>query len=77
MKAHRNEVDAIVTSATTLSNAQVRQISEALAAHTEGKKVKLEAIVDESILGGLKVQIGDKFLDLSAATKIASVKRSI
>jgi len=32
---------------------------------------------DPALLGGLTVQIGDKYLDLSAATKIAAISRSL
>mmetsp|Transcript_22196 Transcript_22196/g.71549 ORF Transcript_22196/g.71549 Transcript_22196/m.71549 type:complete len:200 (+) Transcript_22196:69-668(+) len=78
MKAHRKEVDAVITSAEALTTAQTRAISKALAPHLkEGEKVILSAKVDPSILGGLTIQIGDKFLDLSASSKIASIQRAL
>ena len=39
--------------------------------------VTLSAKVDPSLLGGLTVQIGDKYLDLSAATKIGAISRAL
>ena len=41
------------------------------------EKVKITTAVDPALLGGLSVQIGDKYLDLSAATKIGSVSRAL
>lgn len=78
MKAHRKEVDAVVTSATKLTKKQLSSIESALASHvSKGEKVVLASKVDPSILGGLTVQIGDKFLDLSAGSKIAAIQRSL
>jgi F-type H+-transporting ATPase subunit O len=37
-------------------------------------KVVLETRVDPSLYGGLTVQVGDKFMDLSIASKIKQVK---
>ena len=36
----------------------------------EGKKASLEVTVDPAILGGLQIQIGEKFLDLSVASRV-------
>jgi len=78
MKAHRKEVDAVITSAEPLTKAQTRAISSALTPHIkQGEKVVLSTKVDPSILGGLTILIGDKFLDLSAAAKIAALQRAI
>ena len=41
----------------------------------EGKKVIISSKVDPSIVGGLQVQIGDQFLDLSVASRIDSISR--
>merc|ERR1719491_587172 len=40
------------------------------------KKVILSTEVDPSILGGLQVQIGDQFLDLSVGNKIDAISRT-
>jgi F-type H+-transporting ATPase subunit O len=40
------------------------------------KSVVLSTQVDPSIVGGLQVQIGDQFLDLSVGSKIDSVSRT-
>ncbi|KAF1327273.1 Atp synthase f1, delta subunit, partial [Globisporangium splendens] len=74
MGAYRGEVHAKVTSADPLSKAQLDQVKKALGARIEkGETLLLEAVVDPEILGGLKVQIGNYFIDLSLSTKIDKI----
>ncbi|KAH7484879.1 hypothetical protein PRIC1_004191 [Phytophthora ramorum] len=74
MGAYRGEVQAKVTSADALTKAQLDQVKKALAARVEkNEKLLLETVVDPEILGGLKVQIGNYFIDLSLATKIDKI----
>jgi F-type H+-transporting ATPase subunit O len=78
MKASRGEVDATITSAEPLSKDLADQISKALLGQVGAdKKVKLELKVDPSIMGGLQVQIGDQFMDLSVGSKISEVNRNL
>merc|ERR1719223_462103 len=77
MKAKRGEVEATINSADKLTKAQTDAISTAMKSQVSGAgKVILSTKVDPSILGGLQVQIGDKFLDLSVASKIDTLKRT-
>ncbi|KAG6584866.1 ATP synthase F1, delta subunit [Phytophthora cinnamomi] len=74
MGAYRGEVQAKVTSADPLTKAQLDQVKKALGARVEkNEKLLLETVVDPEILGGLKVQIGNYFIDLSLATKIDKI----
>lgn len=74
MSAFRGEVHAKVTSADPLSKAQLDQVKKALGARIEkGETLLLETVVDPEILGGLKVQIGNYFIDLSLATKVDKI----
>ena len=74
MSAHRREVECTVTSAAPLSKAELASITKSLSGFTEkGETVKVTTLVDESILGGLKVEVGDKFVDMSTRTKINKV----
>ena len=78
MKAERKEVDAVITSATELTAAQTKKITKALEGQIPaGSSVKISTTVDEKLLGGITVQIGDKYLDLSAASKIAAISRAM
>lgn len=77
MKAKRGEVEATIISADPLTKAQVSAIEAAMKNQVgKDKSVILSAKVDPSILGGLQVQIGDQFLDLSVGSKIDSISRS-
>uniref|UniRef100_M4BBS6 ATP synthase subunit O, mitochondrial n=1 Tax=Hyaloperonospora arabidopsidis (strain Emoy2) TaxID=559515 RepID=M4BBS6_HYAAE len=74
MGAYRQEVQAKVTSADPLTKTQLDQVKKALAARVEkNETLLLETAVDPEILGGLKVQIGNYFIDLSLATKIDKI----
>ncbi|GMI33799.1 hypothetical protein TrCOL_g11861 [Triparma columacea] len=77
MKASRGEVDAVITSAAPLSKAVADQVTAALKGKVGDKKVVLSMVVDPNIMGGLQVQIGDEFVDLSTASRIDAVSRAI
>lgn len=48
-----------------------KDLQAALAAFTKkGEKILLTKKIDPSILGGMVVSIGDKYVDMSIATKI-------
>ncbi|PLX37886.1 MAG: F0F1 ATP synthase subunit delta [Hyphomicrobiales bacterium] len=69
----RGEVAADVTSAETLSDAEVKDLAEALKSVT-GKTVKLNQTVDASLIGGLVVRLGSRMIDTSLKTKLNSLK---
>jgi len=76
MKAKRGEVEAVIISAEPLTKAQTDAVTTAMKSQVEkGKKVVLSSKVDPSIGGGLQVQIGDQFLDLSVASRIDEIGR--
>ena len=76
MKAKRGEVDAKVISVEALSDAQMKAVKAAIQSQIpSGKTVLLESILDPTILGGLQVQIGDKFLDLSVKSRVEEIAR--
>jgi F-type H+-transporting ATPase subunit O len=76
MKAKRGEVDAKIISAEPLSAAQLKAVQAAMASQVaKGQTVIIEAVTDPSIVGGLQVQIGDQFLDLSVKNRIEEISR--
>jgi len=75
MMANRGEVSAKIISAEPLSSAQLKTLTGSLDAYADGKTLMLETEVDPEILGGLKVQIGDRFIDLSIGSKISKMNR--
>lgn len=66
-------VGAEVISAQPLSAAQLKNIKSALRTAL-GQDPELEARVDPSILGGLKVKVGSKLFDASLKTKLDTLK---
>jgi F-type H+-transporting ATPase subunit O len=76
MKAKRGEVDAKIISAEKLTDAQLKEVQAAMQSQVpKGKSVVIEAVTDPSIVGGLQVQIGDQFLDLSVKSRIEEIAR--
>ncbi len=61
-----------ITSAMPLDDAQVEQITGALAKST-GKKVVVKVEVDPSLIGGVVTTIGDKAFDGSLKTQLAKI----
>merc|ERR1712127_390111 len=78
MKAKRGEVEATIISADPLNKSQTAAVSEAMKSQfPAGAKVVLKTEVNPSIMGGLQIQIGDKFLDLSVGSRIDEVGRTV
>lgn len=76
MKAKRGQVDAKIISAEKLTAAQLKEVQAAMQSQVpKGKSVLIEAVTDPSIVGGLQVQIGDQFLDLSVKSRIEEIAR--
>lgn len=78
MKAKRGEVEATIISADPLTKTQTDAVATAMKSQfPEGAKVILKSEVNPAILGGLQIQIGDKFLDLSVGSRIEEVGRTV
>lgn len=69
-------VQAKVISAEKLTSAQADNLSKQVAKKT-GKKVKLEEAVDESLIGGFKVEVGSEIIDFSVKNKLAKVQQNL
>ncbi|NRB20251.1 MAG: F0F1 ATP synthase subunit delta [Rhodobacteraceae bacterium] len=69
----RGEVTADVTSAKALTKTQSEKLAKTLTARV-GKKVTINATVDESIIGGLVVKVGSKMIDSSIRSKLDSLQ---
>lgn len=65
----RGETSAEVVSAVPLSPAQIDQIGETLRGIV-GRKIAIDARVDQEILGGLIVKVGSRMFDSSVRTKL-------
>lgn len=74
--AEKGEMTADVTSATKLTAAQAKKLAEVLKSKV-GKDVKLNATVDESLIGGLIVKLGSTMIDTSVKAKLASLQNAM
>ena len=72
----KGEVTADVVSAKALTKAQTEKLSKTLAARV-GKDVKINATVDEALIGGLVVKVGSKMIDTSIASKLSSLQNAM
>ncbi|GFS05750.1 ATP synthase subunit O, mitochondrial [Elysia marginata] len=71
MSAHRGEVVCSVVTAKVLDEASMKELRAALQAFLKkGQTLQLQTEVDPSLIGGMKVTIGDRFVDMSMASKI-------
>uniref|UniRef100_A0A1A8EQH8 ATP synthase peripheral stalk subunit OSCP, mitochondrial n=1 Tax=Nothobranchius korthausae TaxID=1143690 RepID=A0A1A8EQH8_9TELE len=78
MSARRGEVICSVTTAQTLGEANLTELKLALKGFLQkGETIKLETKTDPSILGGMIVSIGDKYVDMSTKTKIQKLTKVI
>ncbi len=67
----------LVTTATNLSSQERLRVKKSIATFLGGKSFVLEYKVDPSLLGGLKIQIGSKTLDLSLSGELEGQKRQL
>uniref|UniRef100_A0A673XCA0 Oligomycin sensitivity conferral protein n=1 Tax=Salmo trutta TaxID=8032 RepID=A0A673XCA0_SALTR len=78
MSAHRGEVICTVTTAHPLDEANLTELKVALNGFlAKGETLILETKSDASILGGMIVSIGDKYVDMSTKTKIHKLTKII
>jgi len=72
----REQLIAVVRSATELSASQRARLAEALA-RAYGHPVHLNVVIDPAIVGGISVQIGDELIDGTVASRLAVVRREL
>lgn len=73
---HKGEVTADVVSARPLSDEQSRKLAETLRARV-GKDVKINAAVDEDLIGGLVVKVGSLMIDTSVRARLAALQNAM
>ncbi len=67
-------LDVVITSAKLLNNEQLKQIEKLLSSRYEGKKININNIIDENIIGGIKTVVDGKQIDLTIRTKLNTLK---
>jgi F-type H+-transporting ATPase subunit delta len=75
-KRERRRIDVTVTSAAELDPAVVERIGGEIERQT-GQKVELASRVDEGILGGIVLQVGNKVLDASIRSRLEKLRKTV
>jgi ATP synthase F1 delta subunit len=75
-KRENKKIDVTVTSATELDPEVVKQIGKEIEEQT-GQSVELSSKVDDSVLGGLVVQVGNMVLDASIRNRLEKLRKSV
>lgn len=74
--AARRENNAQVKSAVVLNEQEKKRI-EVLLRRLLGHSVVCHYSIDESLIGGIKIQVADWVVDSSLATQVAAIARSV
>ena len=74
--ARRDRSVAHVRTPVRLSPAQEQQLTESLS-RVYGRPISLQVELDESLIGGLVVNVGDELIDGSVASRIAAARRGL
>jgi len=75
-KEENKLLDVTVTSAVELDPAVVGEIGTAVERQT-GERVELSSRVDESVLGGIVLQVGNMVVDASIRNRLEKLKKSV
>jgi F-type H+-transporting ATPase subunit delta len=71
----REQLTAIVTTAVDLDERQRERLAAALSSYYGGKDVHLNIVLDPSVLGGIRVQIGDDVVDGTILRRLEEARR--
>ena len=71
--AAAGRVRAVVTTAVELPADEKDKIARTLSSRL-GKEISLRALVDPRVLGGLKLQYGDRLIDATVATRLQQLR---
>ncbi|SDO66757.1 ATP synthase F1 subcomplex delta subunit [Pedococcus dokdonensis] len=72
----REQITAVVTAATELTAQQRERLSAALQG-IYGKPVLLQVVIEEEVLGGIRVQVGDEVVDGTVLRRLDEARRHI
>jgi F-type H+-transporting ATPase subunit delta len=75
-KQENRRIDVTVTSAVELDPAVVAKIGEEIGRQT-GQEVDLASRVDDAILGGVVLQVGNMVLDASIRARLEKLRKSV
>ncbi len=71
MNAHKGQINAKVTTAKQLDASQLKELQAVLQTFLkQGHKLQLETQVDPELIGGMVVELGDRYIDLSISSRL-------
>jgi len=73
---HHKLLSVTVTSAVQLPQDTIEKIGASVAGQT-GRKVEMESRIDDSIIGGLVLQVGNIVLDASIRNRLEQLKKQV
>lgn len=73
---HNKLLPVTVTSAVELPQETIEKIRQSVEAQT-GRKVELDGRIDESVVGGIVLQVGNRVLDASIRGNLERLKREV
>lgn len=75
-KAHNNIFSAKVITAAELSPEKIEEIKQKILSFSNGDKVEITQEIDESLIGGFVIEMGDKIYDASVKHKLNKLKKA-
>eukprot|EP00736_Rhodelphis_marinus_P007822 Rmarinus@m.22823 len=74
--AHKNEVEAVITTADPISAGIKKELTDLIQKNfvQKGRSLVLTTEVDPSVLGGMTVMVGTKYIDLSVRTQLQEIR---
>jgi len=72
----REQLIAVVRTATELTAQQRRRLAEALAA-IYGHEVYINVVIDPAVIGGMTIQVGGELIDASVVSRLVAVRRKL
>ncbi|KAB7331167.1 F0F1 ATP synthase subunit delta [Bifidobacterium longum] len=73
---HMGESMVTVTTATPLKKEQIKRLVEVYSAKV-GRQVHINSVVDPTVLGGMRIQVGDEVTDNTVVAQLQSLHRKV
>ena len=73
---HMGESMVTVTTATPLKKEQIKRLVEVYSAKV-GRQVHINSVVDPTVLGGMRIQVGDEVTDNTVAAQLQNLHRKV
>jgi len=78
MRARRGEVDCTIITAKPLDAATMKSLTSTLKKFVSATEtLKIETKTDPSLVGGMVINLGDYFIDMSTSTKIKKISNAL